>query len=64
GKVKLDLWRAAVKPVEGISPDTGDATMEKGKLLFEEAVKNLVSLLEDLAEDKVDDVYYRPYKEE
>ncbi|MDH5440967.1 MAG: creatininase family protein [Candidatus Bathyarchaeota archaeon] len=63
GKVKLDLWRAAVKPVEGISPDTGDATMEKGKLLFEETVRNLVSFLEDFVEEKVDDVYYRPYKE-
>ncbi len=46
-KVRQDL----ISICEGISADVGAATVEKGKMLFEESVKYLVSFLEDFIED-------------
>jgi len=53
--------QAEMKPCEGISDDVGLATMEKGKSLFEEVVKHLVSFLQEFMEDKIDDIYYHPH---
>lgn len=43
------------------SPEVHAATVEKGKIIFEEVVKRLVLFMEEFIQNKIDDVYYHPY---